>query len=258
MRHSSVMRRNAAACLCALLVAGCSHTWFQFDVSANELAWIENTQQALAASYTNVNALGQVVDLEGRRAVETLIAGLTVEQTEADEQYDQLVHALYLGVMGDAEDPIAALDSDATAMAARVGQRVASHGLQQMGLGGIAAMVGAVGNDDETRLREMSASLQRGQITTCREGEVVVSYDAGILGHIHSQLAEQDAAYLAWRERVSAIHLVRFSCNTGHVLVVMTRSRGESGLRVVGWHFMSPAQWEVVEPRLRDAFDLPS
>lgn len=252
------MATRFAAVLALILGVGCSHTYFQFDVSPNELAWIENTQQALAASHTNPGALQQVVDLEGRRAVETLIAGLTVEQTEADRQYDQLAHALYLGVMQDNEDPLAALDSDASVMAARVGQRIAQHGLQQMGLGGIAQMVGGVMDDDGSRLREMSASLARGQIATCTQGEVVVSYDAGILGHINSQLADSDANYLAWRERVRAIHLVRFGCAGGaHVLIIMTRSRDRSGLQVVGWHFMSAQQWAAVEPRLRRAFDLP-
>lgn len=252
------MATRLAALLSLVLGVGCSHTYFQFDVSPNELAWIENTQQALAASHTNPGALQQVVDLEGRRAMETLIAGLTVEQTEADRQYDQLAHALYLGVMSDGEDPLTALTSDTSVMAARVGQRIAQHSLQQMGLGGIAQMVGGVMDDDGTRLREMSASLTQGRIATCAEGEVVVSYNADILGHINSELASSDANYLAWRERVRAIHLVHFTCTTGgHVLIVMTRSQSRSGLQVVGWHFMSAQQWAQVEPRMRTAFDLP-
>jgi len=251
------MARHLAPLL-ALLGLGCSHTYFQFDVSPNELAWIENTQRGLAASSTNPGALGQVVDLQGRRATETLLAGVTIEQTQADAQYEQLVHALYLGVMADGEDPLAALDADTTLMAARVGQRVAAQGLNQLGLGGIAQMVSGVGDSDQQRLREMSASLTRNQIGTCVEGRVVVSYDAGILGHIDSSLADSDPNYRAWRDRVQALHLVRFACRSGHVLMVMTRNRGESGLRVIGWHFMSPQQWQVVEPRLRETFDLPS
>ncbi len=263
MRYPSGMRRSPSKLGLALLglalalAAGCSHTFYQFDVSSNELAWIQSTQQSLAASSGNPAALAQVVDLPGRRAVETLIAGMTVQSTEGDRQYEQLTHALYLGVMADNEDPIQALDSDATLMAARVGQRVAAHGLSQMGLGGIAQLVGGFGDHDGQRLNEMSQSLARGNIGGCVQGEVIVSYDAGILGHIHTELADQDANYVAWRQRVRSIHLVRFACQRGQVLVVMTRNDGERGLKVIGWHFLSPEAWQQTEPRLREAFDLP-
>jgi hypothetical protein len=210
------------------------------------------------ASQADVNALGRVVDLDGRRGVETLVAGMTVEQTSGDEQYRKLTRALYIGIMGDAEDPLSALDQDVSWMAARVGQRVAVHGLNQMGLGGIASMVGGVGDDSGQRLRQMQASLHRGQIATCQAPEVIVSYDAGILGHIHTQLTDQDPTYQAWRSRVRAIHLVRFTCRSQHVLLIMTRNHGEPGLRVIGWHFVTPQQWQQMQPRLRDAFDLPS
>jgi hypothetical protein len=252
------MARRFSLALLALVLGGCSHTWYQLDVSANERSHIVNTQNALAvAAQADVNALARVVDLQGRRAAETLVAGMTVQQTDGDEQYQKLTRALYLGVMGDAEDPLSALDQDVAWMAARVGQRVATQGLSRMGLGGIASMVGAVGDDSGQRLRQMQASLLRGQIATCQAPQVIVSYDAGILGHIHTQLTDQDPGYQAWRDRVRAIHLVRFTCRTQHVLMVLTRNRGEPGLRVIGWHFLSQAQWEQMQPRLRDAFDLP-
>ncbi|MGE0785177.1 MAG: hypothetical protein AB7S26_05770 [Sandaracinaceae bacterium] len=257
MIRGDITRWTIGLALLALSV-GCSHTWFQFDVSQNELNWIANAQGALAASAGNPNALAQVVDLQGRRGAETLIAGMTVESTEADRQYDQLAHALYLGLIGDLDDPAAALSSDTNMMAARVAQRVAASGLNQMGLGMIGNLVGQFADNDGQRLNEMSASLARGQIGTCREGDVIVSYNAGILGHIHTDLADNDPTYQAWRDRVRAIHLVRFTCATGHVLVVMTRNRDEQGLRVIGWHFMTPQQWQSLEPQLRQAFDLPS
>lgn len=241
-----------------VLGGGCSHTWYQFHVSPNEQAHIANTQSALAiASRADVNALAQVIDLDGRRAVETLVAGMTVEQTDGEVQYRKLMRALYLGIMGDVEDPLTALDQDISWMAARVGQRVAVHGLNQIGLGGIAAIVGAVGDDSAQRLREMQASLHRGQIATCQAPDVVVSYDAGILGHIHTQLADQDPVYQAWRSRVRAIHLVRFDCGGRHALMIMSRNHGEAGLRVLGWHFLTAQQWLQLAPRLRDVFDLP-
>ncbi|HJL14014.1 MAG TPA: hypothetical protein RMH99_00085 [Sandaracinaceae bacterium LLY-WYZ-13_1] len=252
-------RRIVSGVLVALALGGCSHTWYQFDVSANERTRISNAKNALAtASRADANALAQVVDLSGRRAVETLVAGMTVERTDGEEQRQKLTRALYIGIMGDAEDPMSALDQDITWMAARVGQRVASHGLTQMGLGGIGAMVGAVADDSGQRLRQMQASLHRGQIATCQAPNVIVSYDAGILGHIHTQLTDSDADYQRWRERVRAIHLVRFTCRSQYVLMLLTRNRGEAGLRVIGWHFVTPEQWQRMEPRLRDAFDLPS
>lgn len=250
------------SCLLGLLLlvfgSGCSHTWFQFQVSPNERSHISNTVGALAASSRDPNALAQVVDLPGRRAVETLIAGMSLERTDGDPQFQRLLRALYIGVMGDREDPLAALDVDLAVAAARVGQRLASQGLGQMGLGGLAAMAGvALGNDDGQRLREMQASIGRGQIASCQDFEVVVSYDAGILGHIHSQLAEQDPNYVAWRARVRAIHLVSFTCRSGHALMVLTRNANEANLRVIGWHWLTPGQWQAMRPRMRAAFDIP-
>src|SRR5690606_17961634 len=150
---------RAACALLALTALGCSHTYFQFHIDAAQQSEIMAARNTLAISTRDGNALVQVVDLNGRRAVETLIAGLTVEQTNADPQFQRLVRALYLGVMGDAEDPLSALDSDLTMIAARVGQRVAVTGLNQMGLGGLAAMVGVAAPDDSgQRLREMQGS----------------------------------------------------------------------------------------------------
>lgn len=247
----------AAAAAVVLGLGGCSHTWYQFSVSSAERDAIQQAQGALAAASRDPNALGQVVDLDGRRAVESLVAGMTLESTAGDEQYQKLTRALYIGIMGDAEDPLSAVNQDVTWMAARVAQRAAAQGLNQMGLGGIAAMVGVVGDDSGQRLREMQVSLHQGEIATCQAPDVIVSYDAGILGHIQTQLTDQDANYQAWRQRVRAIHLVRFTCRAQHVLMVMTRNQGEPGLRVIGWHFLTQAQWDAMRPRLRDAFDLP-
>lgn len=252
-------RRPFVVAIALAAVAGaCSHTFFQFHINAVEQNEILSARNALVvAAQGDVNTLAAVVDLNGRRAVETLIAGMTVEQTSAEPQFERLTRALYIGVMGDAEDPLSALDSDMTMIAARVGQRVVGHSLDQMGLGGIAAIVGVVGDDGGQRLREMQGSLVRGQFGTCTELHPVISYDAGILGHIHSQLAESDPVYLDWRNRVRAIHLVRFACRNGHVLMVFTKNAGEAGVRVIGWHFVSPEQWVGLEPRLRQALDLP-
>lgn len=242
----------------AVLAGGCSHTFYQFRVDANELNAIGQAKNALAATAANPNALAQVVDLDGRRASEALIAGMTVESTSGDEQYQRLSRALYLAVMGDADDPLSAFNPDTAVLAARFGQRLVGNTLGQFGLGGIASMVGVVGDDDGQRLREMQVSLARGQVGTCGPYDVIVSYDAGILGHIHTQLAEQDPIYLQWRDRVRAIHLVRFTCSTQHMLTILTRNRDEAGLRVIGWHFLSQAQWDAMRPELRRAFDLPN
>lgn len=257
------MSRRRLVALTVLVLAGvlgaCSHTYFQFHINQVEQNEIMQARNALTVSAQgDVNMLAQVVDLNGRRAVETLLAGMTIERTEADPQYQRLVRALYMGVMGDADDPVAALDSDMAVIAARVGQRVAVNGLNQMGLGGIAAMVGVVADDSGQRLREMQGSLVRGQIGTCTDLYPIISYDAGVLGHIHSQLAEQDQVYLEWRGRVRAIHLVRFACQNGsQVLMLLTKNAGEAGVRAIGWHFVSTPQWVALEPRLRQALDLP-
>lgn len=252
-------RRTLAAAAALFLSAGCSHTWFQFTVSANELAHIDNTKNALAATYTNPNALAQVVDLDGRRAVETLIAGMATERTSGDEQFQRLTRVLMIAIMGDDEDPLSMLDPDISLTAARVGQRIIGAQLQQFGLGGLVEMAGAVlGTDsDGQRLSEMQHSLRQGGITTCRAPDVIVSYDAGILGHIHTQMTDRDPIYQAWRGRVRAIHFVRFECGRQHVLMVMTRNRGEAGLRVIGWHFATHGQWQQMRPGIRRAFDLP-
>lgn len=253
------LARALCAALALTALGGCSHTYFQFHIDRAQHNEIMTARNALAVSTQgDVNMLARVVDLNGRRAVEALIAGLTVEQTNADPQFQRLVRALYLGVMGDAEDPLSALDSDMTMIAARVGQRVAANGLDQMGLGGLAAMVGVVATDDSgQRLREMQASLVRGRLGTCTELAPVISYNAGILGHIHSQLAEQDPIYVDWRGRVRAIHLVRFGCPNGHILMVLTKNANEAGVRAIGWHSVSHAQWQALQPRLREALDLP-
>lgn len=253
-----MVSRALVALALAAVLGGCSHTFFQFHINTVERNEILAARNALVvAAQGDVNTLAAVVDLNGRRAVETLIAGMTVEQTAAEPQYERLTRALYLGVMGDAEDPLSALDSDMTMIAGRVAQRVATHSLDQMGLGGIAAMVGMVGDDGGQRLREMQGTLVRSQIGTCTELHPVISYDAGILGHIRSQLAESDPVYLDWRGRVRAIHLVRFACPRGHVLAVFTKNAGESGVRAIGWHSVSAQQWVSLEPRLRQALDLP-
>ncbi|GAB5542337.1 MAG: hypothetical protein RLO52_47090 [Sandaracinaceae bacterium] len=257
MRGTTRALSAAAFALGALVMGGCSHTWYQFEVSQVERSHIDATKNALAATQANPNALAQVVDLEGRRGAEALIAGMSVQSNQGDAQVERLSRVLYLAIMGDAEDPLAALDQDMTMAGARVAQRIAQGGLNQMGLGGLAAMVGVVGDDDGQRLREMSVSLQRGQPQTCGPFDVIVSYDAGILGHIHTSITDNDATYQAWKQRVQAVHLVRFTCATNHMLVVMTRNRGEAGLRVIGWHFVTQAQWESMRPGLRHAFDLP-
>ncbi len=250
--------RALVAIALAAVLGGCSHTFFQFHINAVERNEIIEARNALVVgAQGDVNTLAAVVDLNGRRAAETLVAGMTVEQTSAEPQYERLTRALYLGIMEDAEDPLAALDSDMTMIAARVGQRVAVHSLDQMGLGGIAAMVGVVGDDSGQRLREMQGSLVRAQLGACTELYPIISYDAGILGHIHSQLAEQDPIYVDWRSRVRAIHLVRFACPRGQVLVVFTKNAGERGVRAIGWHAVSAQQWVTLEPRLRQALDLP-
>ena len=118
-------------------------------------------------------------------------------------------------------------------------------------------MVGAVGDDDGQRLQEMQGSLMRARLESCQGGDVIVSYDAGILGHIHSDIADNDPSYQGWRARVRAIHLVRFPCAGGrHALMVLTRNNGESGLRGIGWHVVSDAQWQAMRPRFRETFDL--
>lgn len=256
------MRGNALAVwvvggVIGLALGGCSHTWYQFELSQAERSHVDATKNALAATQSNPNALAQVVDLQGRRGAEALIAGMSTQSSGGDVQYERLSRVLYIAIMGDAEDPLAALNQDMTMAGARVAQRIAQSGLQQMGLGGIAAMVGVVGDDDGQRLREMSVSLQRGQPQTCGPFDVIVSYDAGILGHIQTSITDQDQTYQAWRQRVQAVHLVRFTCATSHMLTVMTRNRGEAGLRVIGWHFVTQAQWESMRPGLRRAFDLP-
>jgi hypothetical protein len=251
-------RLRIVAPILALAVMGCSHTWFQFHIDRVQQNEIMQARNGLTVSAQgDVNMLAQVIDLDGRRAVETLLAGLTIERTEADPQYQRLVRALYMGVMSDMDDPLAALDSDLTVIAARVGQRLAVNGLDRMGLGGIAAMVGVVGDDSGQRLREMQGSLVRGGVGTCTELAPIISYDAGILGHIHSQLAEQDPTYVAWRGRVRAIHLVRFGCPRGQMLMVLAKNANEPGVRAIGWHFVSAEQWVALEPRLRQALDLP-
>jgi hypothetical protein len=250
---------RALAGALVLLLAGCSHTFYQFHIDAAEQGAILSNRNALAAGAAGQNdVLASAVDLNGRRAVETLLASMTVEQTNADVQYQRLVHALYLGVLADGEDPLGALDADVTTIAARVAQRAVGTGLEQMGLGGIAEMVGIGGDDDGQRLGEMQASLARANIGTCDALYPIISYNAGILGHIRSQLAENDPAYLEWRGRVRAIHLVRFDCQTGHVLMLLGRNAGEDGVRAIGWTLLSPAQWQALEPRLRYALDLPS
>ncbi|HEY8432632.1 MAG TPA: hypothetical protein VIL20_29880 [Sandaracinaceae bacterium] len=251
-------RRAFLAPAVAAALAGCSHTYYQFHIDAVEQREIVTARNALVvAAQGDVSTLSAVVDLDGRRAVETLVAGMTVEHTAADRQYERLARALYLGVMGDAEDPLAALDSDLAMIAGRVAQRVAAHTIDQFGFGGFAAMVGMVGDDSSQRLREMQGSLVRARIGVCTELHPVISYDAGILGHIRSQLADNDPVYADWRSRVRAIHLVRFACPHGHVLMVLTKNAGEAGVRAIGWHHVSPAQWATLEPRLREALDLP-
>lgn len=261
MRYLLGMAQRPAVRLLALVsvlaASGCSHTFFQFHINQVEQSEIMGARNALVQSAGDVNTLARVVDVNGRRAAETLVAGMTVEQTEADPQYQRLTRALYLGLLADGEDPISALDSEISMIAARVAQRVAVHGLNQFGLGGLAAMVGVVVPDDSgQRLREMQATLVRGQFGACTQLVPIISYDAAILGHIHSQLAENDPVYVDWRSRVRAIHLVRFACPTGSFLVVFTKNAGEAGVRAIGWHHVTPQQWQVLEPRLRHALDL--
>jgi hypothetical protein len=241
----------------AAVLGGCSHTFFQFHVNNAERNEIVQARNALVASQGNPNGMAQVVDVNGRRAVETLLAGMTVESTAADPQYQRLVRTLYLGVMPDGDDPLGALDSDIALIAARVGQRVATNTLDQMGLGGIAAMVGMATDNTPQRLAEMQASLARSGLGTCGELHPIISYDAGILGHIRSQLAERDAVYVDWRSRVRAIHLVRWGCPRGHVLMVLAKNANEPDVRVIGWHNVTPPQWVAMEPRLRQSLDLP-
>ncbi len=254
----SVFDRTFVALALAGALGGCSHTFFQFHIDRaqqNEIMTARNTLTVSAQG--DLNTLAQVVDLNGRRAVETLLAGMTVERTEADPQFQRLVRGLYLGIMSDGESPLTALDSDLGAIALRAGQRAAANGLSQMGLGGIAAMVGVVGDDSGQRLREMQGSLIHGGAGTCTQLVPIISYDAAILGHIHSQVAEQDATYLDWRRRVRAIHLVRFGCPNGQMLMLLTKNAGEPGVRVLGWHFVTAEEWTALDPRLRQALDLP-
>lgn len=251
------LRGRVAGLALVVALGGCSHTYFQFHVDAAQQAEIMGARNALAVStQRGPNAMAPVVDLNARRAVEALIAGVTVEQTNADPQFQRLVRALYLGVMQPGVDPMAALDSDMTRIAARVGQRLASNTLGQLGLGGLAAMVGGVADDSGQRLHEMHGTLMRGQLGTCTELAPVVSYDAAILGHIQSQLAEQDPTYRDWRARVRAVHLVRFGCPSGHFLMVFTKNESERGVRAIGWQHLTPQQWHALEPRLRHALDL--
>jgi hypothetical protein len=252
--------RLALAISIGLGLVGCSHTFYQFHIDNSERNAILNTRNTLAVAVQDPNAIAAAVDLNGRRAVETLVAGMSVEQTNADEQYQRLMRTLYLGVMAEGEDPLSAFNQDVAMMAARVAHRAASSTLDQMGLGGIAStMMGMIGmgDDDGQRLGEMQASLARTNIGMCTELYPIISYNAGILGHIHSDLANNDPVYLDWRERVRSIHLVRFACPGGHVLMVLTQNHGESDARAIGWQSISDAQWQAMEPQLRYSLDLP-
>jgi hypothetical protein len=55
----------------------------------------------------------------------------------------------------------------------------------------MGTLIGGIGNSDQARLSEMVVSLRRSAIGSCQPGaEHIVSYNAGTLGHIRSQLAE--------------------------------------------------------------------
>jgi hypothetical protein len=254
--------RSAVAALAILVLGACSHTYYQFHIGGDEESAIYAAQQGLTAgAQGDLGTLSVAVDLNGRRAIETLLAAMTLEQTENDAQFQRLSRALFLGVMSNGEDPIAAVNMDTMTIASRFAHRIAqASGLDPMGLvSGVAAMVGipVAGDDDGQRLNEMHGSLRAGQIGTCTELHPVISYNAGILGHVRTQLAENDPVYVDWRQRVRAIHLVRFRCATGHALMLFTHDRGQPSARAIGWHFLNEAQWVALEPQLRYALDLP-
>src|SRR5688572_23499124 len=114
----ALLGRALVMCV-ALLATACSHTFFQFHIDGRQQNAIIAAQQGLAATQGDPGALSQVVDLNGRRAVETLLAGMTLEQTEGDEQFQRLSRALYMGVMANGEDPLAAINMDTLTIASR-------------------------------------------------------------------------------------------------------------------------------------------
>jgi hypothetical protein len=267
------MARSALVLVLVLVLVGCSHTYYQFRVTEREEAWVDQTHNALIGAMASDDAtLGAVVDLEGRRAAEALAAGVAVDRP-SEPQFERLTRALLIGLVGDGVDPHEVLTGDVIAAALRIGQRVAtseagvraaaqvadSFGLPVGGLPAVAAA--AVGDTDADRYREMRDSLRRGELQTCQGADVVVSYDAGILSHVDLPTADGDPRYQAWRERVRAIHLVHLPCQgrrAQHVLELQTRSADRAGLRVIGWHFFTEAQWQRLQPELREALDLPA
>src|SRR6187402_324822 len=110
--------RAVVAVASLLVLSACSHTYYQFHVGGDEEAAIYAAQQGLTvAAQGDLGTLQAVVDLNGRRAIETLLAGMTLEQTENDEQFQRLARALFLGVMSNGEDPVSAINMDTMTIA---------------------------------------------------------------------------------------------------------------------------------------------
>jgi hypothetical protein len=108
-------RVRALAAVSLLLAAGCSHTFFQYHPNR-----FEQARAGLAAGAAGGEpVVAQVVDVSGRRAVETLLAGVTVESTAADVQTDRMIRALYLGILDGGQDPMSAFNLELVSIAGR-------------------------------------------------------------------------------------------------------------------------------------------
>ncbi|MGF1468293.1 MAG: hypothetical protein ACFCGT_19395 [Sandaracinaceae bacterium] len=252
--------------LAVCVLAACSHTFYQRALPSAEQLAVEDARARLVEAAGGASAFGRsgqaldaVVDWSGRQAAETLVVGMSLESTRGDALYERLARALALGLLEDGQDPWAVLEPDTVLLASRLALRLAEQGLLREGLGLAAPLLGhLVGLAGRPALHRaaMVLSLRRADLGRCGAVEPIVAYDAAILRHLRAEVADRDPVYVAWRDRVKAIYLVRFPCPTHHVVMLLTRDRGRRDLRVLGWHRLSAAQWTALEPRLREALDL--